>query len=272
MDQTSATGLLGRRTCVRLLIGVLLLLLPAGCFAGENAASRWYNRFGNKPPRASRAGVCTGTIGQLPGFQVRPFSLGERLVRVSLPFAPGALPEGLGLRVVCGAHSRQADLRPLTWHSGQPRSVRRGMVTFVWPFDTLQPYSFQLQLAAAVHEPRTEFTRDAGDWVLEFHGLTLRMNPNEVRITSANGPAWHAHLIGPPLAGFPLAGPPLPAPQTSVKANSAATSSQTGQGADAGTPPATQRAEITKAEIIEAGNHYLWVRLLVYDDHWPRIL
>ncbi len=237
---------------VQLLPMVLVALAATVHAADESAAERWLDRFRFLPPPVSQQGIVTGTIGRLPRFEVRPANAGEQLVRVSIPFAPAALPADMGVRVACGQRTCAADLRPLTWHPGLPRSVRRGMVTFRWPFEAGETCTFQLQLATARPEPQIAFSREAGVWKLEFQGSTLRLNPHEVQVALPNGPTWHACLIGPPL--------------TSEKTETTA-AGQVGKTADAQPPQPAQRAEI-----IEAGTHYLWVRLLVHDAHWPRIV
>ena len=69
----------------------------AAARAVDDAAQRWLRRFAHAEPCSRSEGICTGTIGALPHFEVRVGRVGKRLVRVSLPFAPGALPQQMGL-------------------------------------------------------------------------------------------------------------------------------------------------------------------------------
>jgi len=91
---------------------------------------------------------------------VTPAALGKQLVRVSLPFPQGLVREGQTLNASDGHHSLTAALRPVTWHpvpGGEPRSVRRGLVTFSYTFSDLKPVQFSLRPDKAAAAPGSEF-------------------------------------------------------------------------------------------------------------------
>jgi hypothetical protein len=82
-------------------------------------------------------------------FTVTPAATGEQLVRTSLPFPAGLLATDATIRVrPTGGTLRPAALRPLSCHptrsNGHP-SLRRGMVTFPFRFQDLNPVTFEVQ-------------------------------------------------------------------------------------------------------------------------------
>ncbi len=133
-------------------IATIVLAASGEAMADEAAGQRWLERFMFKPPLVEPSGVCEGRIGALPEFDISPHATGIELVRLSLPFAPGALPQGMGLVVHCEGRDVEPDVRSLTVHPGQPVSVRRGMVTFPFDFSELRPYhlTFSLRTASPV--------------------------------------------------------------------------------------------------------------------------
>jgi len=81
-------------------------------------------------------------------MSVTPVVIGKQLVRVSLPFPKYALLEGQTLLVSDGQHEQVAALRQLTCHpvvDGEPKSVRRGIVTFPHTFPNEGAVQFTLQ-------------------------------------------------------------------------------------------------------------------------------
>ncbi len=218
-------------------IATIVLAASGGAMADEAAGQRWLDRFSFKPPLVEPSGVCEGRIGALPEFDVTPHVTGVGLVRLSLPFAPGALPQGMGLVAHCEGRDVEPDVRSLTVHPGQPVSVRRGMVTFPFEFSELRPYHVTLSLrpappaAATAASPAVPATM-AGDVTYTLGNVSATLAPNRVTVTTANGPTWTASLIVP------------------------------------------ERTESLApvAELIESGRHFLWARLLVPDASWPRII
>ncbi len=224
-----------------MLISAILLLFPVSpvCSAAQETPLAAADRdwFGFEEPLVSKSGVCLGEIGALPAFTATAPSAGMHLVRVSLPFPPGALPQGMGLSAACGGKTLEADLRRLTWHPGKPKSVRRGIVTFPFEFVDTTPHRFELQLIDSLSEVPT-FKHSSG----RQHHLFQIASPfaGEVRIeldcTGAKWSmgefgAWRADLIAP------------------------------GGSVDGG-----------DVQIVESGQYYLWARLFVPDPQWPRII
>src|ERR1051326_9122317 len=128
------------------LCAALILALQGAWGAERFDADRWLSRFSFEPPARARVGVCAGVIGDLPSFQASTVHTGKQLVRVSLPVAPGAMPEGLRLGVRSGNEEIEADLRILTLHPGDPPSVRRGILNFPYDFKDTEPHLFALSL------------------------------------------------------------------------------------------------------------------------------
>ncbi|MHB8862108.1 MAG: dienelactone hydrolase family protein [Pirellulaceae bacterium] len=214
-------------------ITTIVLAASGEAMADEAAGQRWLERFLFRPPLVESSGVCEGRIGALPECDVTPHATGTELVRLSLPFAPGALPQGMGLVVHCEGRDVEPDVRSLTVHPGQPVSVRRGMVTFPFEFAELRPHhlTFSLQIAPpAAAPPASSTLADGVTYTLGNVSVTLA--PNRVTVTTATGPTWTANLIA----------------------------------------PARTESWAPVAELIESGRHYLWARLLVPDALWPRII
>ena len=180
----------------------------------------------------SENGVCAGHIGALPSFEATPPSIGTHLVRVSLPFAPAALPAGMGLCASCGGVDVVADVRPLTYHPGRPRSVRRALVTF--PFDFADTTTHDFRLALTPPEEGThgsDVTEQGNGLEIALGTLAIHVGPDTVSWSIDARERWQADLIAPPRSSGEFV-----------------------------------------AETVEAGQHYVWVRLLLPDPDWPRII
>lgn len=79
---------------------------------------------------------------------ITPSATGEQIVRASLPFSKGFILEGQTIQIFDGKSEKTVALRPLTWHpakTGEPRSARRGMVTFTYVFQNDKPVNFHLK-------------------------------------------------------------------------------------------------------------------------------
>jgi len=220
---------------LKVIVALLFLVGIVGhriVLADEDAFARWVDRLSYKAPLVDPGGVCAGEIGALPEFEVVPETPGTHLVRVSLPFAPGALPEGLRIKLACGDSELVPDLRPLTYHPGQPVSVRRAIVTFPFEFKTTQPQRFRL---SPKDEPACEpatFEQKDNAWLIPFGDTALSVSTVSVSVQAPDAAPWRADLIAPDAAA-----------------------------GHAGVP-----------EVVESGEHFLWVRLLVPDTDWPHII
>ena len=215
----------------------LVLAVMAGALlfsarCGALTGRAMQEQFGFREPPVSEAGVCKGRIGDLPSFQITPPSAGTHLVRVSLPFAPAVLPAGMGLRASCGGAGVVADVRALTYHPGRPRSVRRALVTFPFRFTSATAHPFELVL-----RPPEEGGRGA-EVAEQEGGIQIALGSLSIDV-GADRVAWTTG------AG------------------------QTWQ-ADL-IAPSRSSGELV-AETIETGQHYVWVRLLLPDPDWPRIV
>lgn len=213
-------------------------LLCACAASGENrdeAANRWLERFAYRPPLSRESGVCAGEIGKLPSIQVIPESAGKQLVRISVPFAPGTMPADMGIEAVLDGAPQPVDFRILTLHPGTPRSVRRGMITFLHDFPGAASIEFALRLAEK-REPRPEskttLERIENGCDFQWNKRRIRIADSAVKVTDESGKAWTAVLIAPP----------------------------------------RESSFASEPEIIESGEAYLWLRLLAPDKRWPRII
>ena len=160
---------------------ICMFLMTTCCLLhahGDDAAAvRWVERFSWQPMAPVNQGVCTGEIGVLPGFTVTPAAEGPQLVRVAVPFAPGALPAGLGLVAVANGVAVPADVRTLTLHPGVPASVRRAMVSFVFTLESRIPHTFSLRLTEQLPD-----MPPLADQVLQLGGLTVSMLAERVEV------------------------------------------------------------------------------------------
>jgi len=167
-------------------------------FAQDEAAQRWLDRFSFKQPPVSEEGICAGEVGKLPSFTVTPAKTGEQLVRVSLAFAPAAVPKGMALTAMGGKTSVLCDVRALTHHPGQPQSIRRALVTFVYDFESLETVSFTLTLVHGFTQQWT-ITETAPNVAIRFADHSLVINADSIQCTS-NSASWEARVIAPALA------------------------------------------------------------------------
>lgn len=211
-------------------LGALVFL--AAVLLAMHADASWLERFAFQPPSSSEAGVCAGTVGALPSFDVDAKEPGPRTVRVSLAFEPGAFPAGLWLRVESGGATVVPDIRILTRHPGKPACVRRALLTFPFAFTTAGSYHFT---AVLIDEPPPDVPGCAldenGGATVALGAWILTLAAGRVELVSEAG-RWEATLIAP-----------------------AQTASE---------PPVIEQ--------IERGRYYAWVRLLEPDTQWPRIL
>lgn len=196
----------------------------------------WLKQFANRPIPVCSEGVCEALAGPLPSFTVFPPRSGKFLVRVSLPFAPGTMPADLGVQVTNEGNTITPGFRPLTFHPGKPKSVRRGLVTFVYDFPDSSPRTFQTQWVDC-REDKSFFTwkepqPEDPTLITSFHDIVFSVNRHFVDIQYPDGTKWHATFLSPK------------------------TSSDT----------------CPIAECVEINPFYLWFRLLCPDRTWPRIL
>lgn len=203
------------------------------------AEADWVSRFAFSPPETEADGLCPPSSGELPGFTVTPAVAGRQLVRVSLPFAPGTFPGDLGSAVILGDREIAPDVRPLTYHPGKPRSVRRAMVTFVHDFPSRTACHFRVALRPASGEKVHRDSRlespaaaDGGRFSGRIGEVEVSLAAGVVEAKRSGNRLLQAEFIAPALAG-------------------------------------TAQPVV---EVIERGDHYLWVRLLVPDPQWPRII
>lgn len=76
------------------LMGVVVALLLVVPSWGSTSQGRdWVGRFGYYQPSAVTSGKCATSDAGLPKFSVTPAVSGKQLVRISLPFPAGSLPE-----------------------------------------------------------------------------------------------------------------------------------------------------------------------------------
>ncbi|MGB9626847.1 MAG: hypothetical protein ACPMAQ_18495, partial [Phycisphaerae bacterium] len=216
-----------------LAIGLLLSARSADAAAEavDEQAADWVSRFAFSPPAVGTEGLCPPSGDGLARFTVRPAAVGRQLVRISLPFAPGTYPAGLGLAVRADGQEITPDVRVLTYHPGRPRFVRRAIVTFPFSFSDSAARSFGVTLRACPADRAGQATRPGG-FEERFGGLTLKLGEASLEIGGPNGEVWRAELIA----------------------------------------PGRQWSVSPVVEVVERGEHYLWVRLLVPDAVWPRIV
>ncbi len=213
-------------------VAIPVILNTFLAIADQTPQERWTARFAQQKPRVASEGVCEGVVGALPEFTVTPDRPGARLVRVSLPFPPASLLVQLGLTARSGQEKFPVDLRILTRHPGQPASVRRGIVTFPYTFETTAPVIFSLALREDAPSTALEPVRDGDTYRVKFGGTVISIAPDKVTVEESGGPSWNAEVIAPAM---------------------------------------TDPAEGV-FELVESGTHYLWLRMLVSDTAWPRIV
>ncbi|HPC18102.1 MAG TPA: alpha/beta hydrolase family protein [Candidatus Hydrogenedentes bacterium] len=209
-----------------------LCVLAAGISSAAATQAKWAERFAFQPPAHGTSGVCHGTGGTLPTFDVQVAEAGLRTVRVSLFFKPGTFPENLSLRASCGDAQAIPDIRILTRHPGKPASVRRALITFPFDFKEAAPHQFLLALA---DEPQPDTPGieldERGEAHVALGPWTLTLAADRVTLKSDLA-VWEGALIA----------------------------------------PARTKPEPPIVERIEYGRYHAWVRLLEPDATWPRIV
>lgn len=211
----------------------LMLIMALTAATPEKAALEWIDRFAYTAPESAGEGIASPGGASLPSFTVTPAETGLQMVRVSLPFAGGALPVGMGLAVIAeGSESSIApDLRVLTLHPGLPRSVRRALLTFPFTFEDKTSRAFTLRLSRKPG-PLAEPAQRNGIYQSVFGGYEITLDETGLRLAQNGKEVCRAMLIAP---GRTLSVPPV-------------------------------------VEIVEEGKHWRWVRVLVADTAWPRIV
>jgi hypothetical protein len=120
---------------------------------------------------------------------VTPVVAGEQLVRASLPLPGGLVREGDALIAQDAAHSKvELAVRPLSWHPvkpGEPKSVRRAMVTFPYTFKTLAPV--QLWLTSVKAKPKNSFR----------FPVEVECQREKIVVRYQHGPELELHLLAP---------------------------------------------------------------------------
>ncbi len=162
----------------------------------EDPLQLWTERFRFREPPVSTEGICAGTVGGLPGFTVHPEASGPRLVRVSLPFPPAALPADMSLRARVDGREVPVDVRVLTRHPGLPSSVRRALITLPFDFESTGPHPVELELAPPVSEDPAPPAAEDG-LAFQLAGNTVTLSEEGLRVETARG-AWTASPIVPP--------------------------------------------------------------------------
>lgn len=221
---------------IRFALQLLCLIVPLLGFPQNqeygNDAERWLGRFRFIPP-ASAEETVSQMGGSPPEFQVIPAKAGTQLVRVSLPFPAGSFPGELGLAVQCGDQTIIPDIRILTYHPGRPKFVRRALLTFPFEFTNCQPVLFTLSLHPALHNiAKPPVEERDGAFHYSIGDREIVLRGPQIEIKRHQQTIWRAVLIAPERVN--AASPTL--------------------------------------ELIECGSYYLWLRLLLYDQQWPRIL
>ncbi|MSU33803.1 MAG: hypothetical protein EXS36_01580 [Pedosphaera sp.] len=85
-------------------------------------------------------------------FTVTPSATGEQIVRTSMPLPRGFLRESQQCVVTDGRRKITAAVRSLSWHpvaNGEPKFVRRALVSFTCSFPNTGPVKFSLRSVAA---------------------------------------------------------------------------------------------------------------------------
>ena len=220
-----------------IMVAIGFILGPMAAAWDDADAKAWVDRYVFSAPPVGDMPMAPQP-GVLPVVQRGQLPAVGNLVRMSLPFPPGALPQGGGVAANLGDVTVQADVRVLTVHPDTAHSVRRAIVTF--PMDRLTPdYSsalitFRLTDTPPVAAP----TRQEGAFAGELGAYRLEVDANGVTLKRNGKQLWHAEAVAPALT-------------------------------DAASLSATRGVT---TEVVERGRFFLWVRVLVPDPNWPRIL
>lgn len=195
----------------------------------------WISRFRFVPPESSIEGVAAPSGEPLPSFEILHPGSGRHVLRVSLPFAPGTFPSGSGLSLLGGGELITPDVRVLTVHPGRPAFVRRALVTFESDLGAGTETARVFQARLAVPKPMRKM-EEHPERKTNFEGMLgghkFILSDGVFELTREGKRTWRAEFVAPP----------------------------------------RQAAEPALVEVIEQGDYYLWVRLLLPDPAWPRIL
>lgn len=204
----------------------------------------WINAFLLHPPQATEKGaIPEATTKVWPRFTVTPVAPGTQIVRVALPFPPGTMIEGDGIRIVRDPDASGGgeelkpgpDVRVLTLHPGTPRYLRRALVTFVYEFPDTTPTIFKAE-GESLRFGRGVSLKEPVRWTGEYRGAIgetrLYATNDYVRISRRGELLCEATLAAPPRAD----------------------------------------ASVPVVEVLEDGRSFLWLRLLEVDTQWPRII
>ena len=121
-------------------------------------------------------------------FNVTPAAIGKQLVRTSLPLPRGFLTEKKALEITAGKKTMTAGFRPLSWYpvkQGEPKSVRRAMVTFPFNFKDFKPIIFHLN------------NPDLKSQNLPKLPVSLLVKNNNITVTWKNGTTVNLKLLAP---------------------------------------------------------------------------
>jgi hypothetical protein len=170
-------------------------------------------------------------------FTVKPAASGRQLVRVSLPFPPGVLPEGQNLAVSTGGRPEiTAGVRVLTWHpapDAKLRSARRAVVTFPWTFASREPVTFLVEPTTSAIEPKSGVEPTPAAMArVERLPVEVKWNGSAVTIVYRDGPTLAARLLAP--ARISQAAPTI--------------------------------------ETVESNVFFLWQHVRFPDERWPRVI
>lgn len=243
------------RAAFRLLLAAIggLLLLVSSSASGicqQSPPTSWLDAYSFQPLRAHPAVVAEFVSDKLPRLRVTPAALGRQIVRASLPLPAGALAEGIQLKAfVEGAATENAaaiecGTRVLTYHPGKPRWARRALVTFAYDFANHDPidFTFGRELVPANQQQ------------------DLELLPNESCQQGSEAlPSKRKLSIGP----------------VSLIVDCRGVTSRWEGGQDCRADviaPSPGQESATRLEVVEHNTQYLWVRWLIADEKWPRIL
>ena len=194
-------------------------------------AKAWVDHFVFSPPPVGEMPM-DAQPGRLPVVRRSQFPAEGDLVRMPLPFPPGALPQGKSLSANLGDMTIPADLRVLTLHPDAAHSVRRAMVTFPMERLTKDYVSSVITFSLTDTPPLAVPSRQEGPFSGELGEYRLEVDANGARLAKNGTTQWQAKPMAPPLAD----------------------------------------ARAVTTEVVEQGRFFLWVRVLVPDPQWPRIL
>ena len=126
---------------------------------------------------------------RLEAFTVAPAATNEQLVRLSLPFPPGALMENQSLEAIQAGRVLPVAVRALSWHAttSGARFVRRALVTFPFRFADLRPVQFSFRASESGRAPA----------VSANPRVTLKLDEEALRLNYEDGPTLVARPLWP---------------------------------------------------------------------------